>query len=247
MVVVGGHARRVIAAHGRRRVGPAVGVRAQRVRVAGEAVGIHGPQVDAVIDGVHAVIEAGGSQAAGDYNRRGVLGLDGVVGQAQHLHILCGADRVAAAVPFAAQVLLVPDLVGVHAAAIALRQRADEVGIGLEVSRRAVFLAGIAGPGGRLNDAEEDLDVDRFQRVNHFVKRRPVDLALVRLVDFPLDLLLDPGHAQLGHTGSNCGLILVGQVNLDAVREGNIRWWRTAIAARHRRWRRGRAARAGNG
>jgi len=140
------------------------------------------------------------------------------------LHIAARIQRLVA--PLVVQVLLVPDLVGLDAAFVALGHGRQEVGKVLRVGRRPFHAEiGIARPGplGRLDHAEENLDTSRVATFHQPVYFPPVVLAFGRLKHLPLDLLLDPAETQLPDGVNDRSVILINEVRLDAIVEAEAR------------------------
>ncbi len=209
---------------------------------------VHLLQVTEVINGLAGIISTG-SQGAADHDSTGVFGLDGLVGSGQQLHVAASIQRLIA--PLVVKVLLVPDLVGLHPALVALGHGRQEVRKVLRVGRRALNAEiGIPRPGPlrRFDHAEENLEAGRLATFHQTVYFTPQVLAFGWLVMLPLDLLLYPAETQVLDGVDNRSVILINEVRLDAVvetktsewlglwfggrcrlghRSGRRRWWRS--------------------
>ena len=178
---------------GVRRVGPAVGVDARAVNHPGHARGQHRPEVDAVVNGIHAVVDAGRGRGGADDQGRGIGRANPGRATTGKFHQVGHAER--RSVPLALQVRLVPQFIGRHFPGVARRQIAHEP---LElpiVRRRAVHLGHWAAPLRRLADTEQHLDVLAVGPVDQSVKFAEQLLAVFarpRFMELPRHLRLHP-------------------------------------------------------
>ena len=118
---------------------------------------VHLLQVGCVADGRRRGRSGGGRRTADD-DHAGARGLDGPVGGSQEADVASGIQLLAA--PLVPQVLFVPYLDRLHAAAVARRELADKAGVGAGIGRRALDCKiGVARrcPVRRFDDAGQDL------------------------------------------------------------------------------------------
>ena len=197
----------------------AAGMDSDGVAVILQARLIHPLQINQVVHGPRWVLTRGGESAADDDGSR-VFSLDGLIGCGQELDVAIGIQRFIA--PFIVQVLLVPDLVGLDPALVALGQGRDEIGQVLRVCRWTIMAevrVARSGPLWRFDYTEENLKSGRLAIVYQSVNFSPVVLALASLIILPLDLLLYPAEAQILDRANDRAVVLVNEVGLDAVVE----------------------------
>src|SRR5690348_6843095 len=96
------------------------------------------------------------------------------------------------AIPFAAEIRLIPNLVGLYFARIMLRESSDKCAIVGEVIGWATFVGCGACPIGGGSYGEENIESRAVKRINNTIERREIDLPFCRLEIAPIDGLLDP-------------------------------------------------------
>ncbi len=119
--------------------------------------------------------------------------------------------------------MLVPDLDGLEGGAAKLSgQPAHKGGIGLGIRRRAAHAgvkAGLPGPVGRVDNAEEYADPPPTGCIDNPAQLAKVDVTLGSLEDAPFDLLLDPVESHGGRGIRGCINAPAQHVGLDAIAE----------------------------
>src|SRR5690606_8488957 len=135
-----------------RGVAPGVGVNADGVGVLGKASLVHLAQVQTVVN-CDVTCDARRRKPGADHDNipLRVCALDDLVCPGQQAHILSTVQGCA--VPFPAEVRLVPDFDGVYLALVAQHDVLDELAVLGEVNGRPFFLLGGPCPGWRGVDA----------------------------------------------------------------------------------------------
>jgi hypothetical protein len=189
-------------------------VQAYRVHVRAELrVRGHLAHILDVADRDVGAVGVGAGGRAAHHDRHRVVGLDVVVGHLQQVHEVVGAGHApadaavggAVAAVLAGAVLLVPDLVGLHAAAVARRHLAHEAAEVAEVL--AARHAGAAGPVGRRHDAQQQAHALVVGVGHDVVQLAPEDLARGVVEVAPAHLLAHPG--QPGVLGERQGAVAI--------------------------------------
>jgi hypothetical protein len=191
-------------------------MRADGVDPACHAGGDHLPQEDAVVDGVHAVVDAGDTRRAAHDDGLWIALANACRAQPDQLDESFGAQWMAA--PLARQVRLVPQLVRGNAPAIAGCQGEREPLEDGEIERRTIFFDRFRSTEPRrFRDAEQDFEPVRLGLVDELIEIVPAVFTRRRFDQVPVNLLLDPADAQIGSPGDVRRAIRIDELALHPV------------------------------